>query len=335
MHALRPERVDRERRDERRVDPAREPEHDVAEAVLADVVAQREHEREPHLLELGREGDDLAAETLSSEPTRSPSSSTAGSCPSSRSRAERAPADVAQPPADRLARVEVDDEQRLLEARRPREDLALVVEHDRVAVEEELVLAADEVAEREVGGVVARARDEHLLAVLRLADVERRRGEVDEQLGAGEREVGRRRARLPDVLADRRPDQRVAEPEQQQLAARREVAVLVEDAVVRQEALAVEALHLAVGADGAGVAEVAVEPGRADERRSARCTLRDLAQRLLGGADEARAEQQVLGRVPGDGELGEEDELRACRARVRQTRRECARGCRPGRRRRR
>ena len=230
-----------------------------------------------------------------------------------------APADVAQPPADRLARVEVDDEQRLLEARRPRQHLALVVEHDRVAVEEELVLAADEVAEREVGGVVARARDEHLLAFLRLADVVRRRGEIDEQLGAGEGEVGRRRARLPDVLADRRPDQRAAEPQQQQLASGREVAVLVEDAVVRQVALAVEALHLAVGADGAGVEEIAVEPGRADERRQPGARLRDLAQRLLGCADEARAEQQVLGRVPGDGELGEEDELRACRARVGQT----------------
>ena len=99
----------------------------------------------------------------------------------------------------------------------------------------------------------------------------------------------------------------------------REVAVLVEDAVVRQVALAVEALHLAVGADGAGVEEIPVEPGRADERRQPGARLRDLAQRLLGGADEGRTEQQVLGRVPGDRELGEEDELRTFRARVGQT----------------
>ena len=188
-----------------------------------------------------------------------------------------------------------------------------------MAVEEELVLAADEVAEREVGGVVACPRHQHLLAVLRLADVVRRGGEVDEQLGARQGEVGRGRARLPDVLADRRPDQGLAEPQQQQLAAGREVAVLVEDAVVRQVALAVEALDLAVGADGAGVEEIAVEPGRADERRQPGARLRDLAQRLLRRADERRAQQQVLGRVAGDRELGEEDELRACRARVRQT----------------
>src|SRR3712207_7394747 len=38
-----------------------------------------------------------------------------------------------------------------------------------------------------------------------------------------------------------------------EVAPGREVAILVEDAVVRQEALAVERLHLAARADGAGV----------------------------------------------------------------------------------
>ena len=52
MDALRAERVDGERRDEGGVDPAGEPEHDVPETVLADVVAERQHERAPHLLEL-------------------------------------------------------------------------------------------------------------------------------------------------------------------------------------------------------------------------------------------------------------------------------------------
>ena len=139
-----------------------------------------------------------------------------------------------------------------------------------MAVEDELVLAADEVAERDVGSVVARARDEHLLAVLGLADVEGRRGEVDEQRRAGEREIGRRRARLPDVLADRRADEHLAHLEQQELAPGREVAVLVEDAVVGQEVLAVDALDGAVRAHEGGVREVAVEGRAADERDGAR-----------------------------------------------------------------
>ena len=119
--------------------------------------------------------------------------------------------------------------------------LALVVDHDRVAVEDQLVLPADRVAERDEARVVARADAQHLLALAVLADVERRRRDVRDQLRAGEREVGRRRPGLPDVLADRRPDEHLAEAEQEQVAAGREVAVLVEDAVVRQEALAVDA----------------------------------------------------------------------------------------------
>ena len=64
--------------------------------------------------------------------------------------------------------------------------------------------------------VVACARHEHLLAVLCLADMVRRGGDIHEQLGSLERRVGRRRTRQPDVLADRsvRPASRRARQEQ-------------------------------------------------------------------------------------------------------------------------
>ena len=192
---------------------------------------------------------------------------------------ERPSPHVAQSTPDRLLRLDVDDEQRFLEPRRAREHLALVVEHDRVPVEHELVLRAHRVDERDVADVVAGAGLEHLLALALLADVERRRRDVDDQLGACQREVGRRRPRLPDVLAHGRPDEHLAVLEQEQVAARGEVAVLVEDAVVRKEPLAVDRLHLAAGADRARVVEVAVEVGRADEDDDAASLARDLGER--------------------------------------------------------
>ena len=213
--------------------------------------------------------------------------------------------------ARRLFRLDVDHEQRLFEARRAREHLALVVEHDRVPVEDELVLAADGVDEGDVADVVARTRLKHLLALAVLADVERRGRDVDEQLRAREREVGRGRARLPDVLADGRPDQRLAVLEEEQVAARGEVAVLVEDAVVGEEPLAVDRLHLAAGADGARVVEVAVEVGTPTNATMPRRLLRHLGERALCGADEARAQEQVLRRIARDRELGEEDDVGA------------------------
>jgi hypothetical protein len=179
-----------------------------------------------------------------------------------------------------------------------------------VPVEDQLVLPPDEVAERHVGARVARTRDEHLLAVFGLADVERRGRQVDDQLRAGEREVGRRRAGLPHVLADRRADQDVAVLQQEEVVPRREVAVLVEDAVVGQETLAVDRLDLARRAYRARVVEVAVEVRSADQRRDSARGACDLVERALGGADEPGAQEEVFGRISGDCELREEDEIR-------------------------
>ena len=224
---------------------------------------------------------------------------------------QRALSHVAQPPAHDLLRIDVDDEQRLLEAGRPCEHVPLVVDHAGVPVEDELVLGADRIAERDEAGVVSRAGDEHLLALSFLSDVVRRSGDVRDELGACERQVRRRRARLPHVLADGRSDQRLPHLEQDQVASRGEIAVLVEDAVVREEPLADDRLHLAAGADCAGVVEVAVEVRRADERRDSAARAGDLLERALGGADEARAEEEVLGGIAGDDQLGEEDDVHA------------------------
>ena len=147
MHAFRAERLDRERGRQRRVDAARDADDDLAEAVLVDVVAQRELEREAHLLQVVEERRDLRLGRLAvrgrawcADVDRLQVERLAAIA------RERPAADVPQSAGDRDRRLDVDDEQRLLEARRAGEHLAVVVEHDRVAVEDELVLAADGVA---------------------------------------------------------------------------------------------------------------------------------------------------------------------------------------------
>ena len=133
-----------------------------------------------------------------------------------------------------------------------------------------------------------------------------------------EREIGRRRAGLPHVLADRGPDEHVAEAQQHEVATRGEVAVLVEDAVVGEEVLPVDGHHPAVCADGAGVCQVAIEERHADQRDGRRAGPGDLVERPRGGLDEARAQEQVLGRVAGDRELGKHDEVCTCGLRLAQ-----------------
>src|SRR5581483_8847415 len=99
-----------------------------------------------------------------------------------------------------------------------------------------------------------------------------------------------------------------------EVAAGGEVPILVEDAVVRQEALAVDVPDVAVGEDEARVVEIRVEVRCADERRDAAGRRGDLLHGGARCANEARAEQEVLGWVARDGELREEDEVGALAA---------------------
>ena len=75
---------------------------------------------------------------------------------------------VAQPSRQRALEIDGRERQRLGELRRARDQPTLVVEHDRVPVEDQLVLASDEVAERHGAEVVARPLGEHPLARLAL-----------------------------------------------------------------------------------------------------------------------------------------------------------------------
>jgi hypothetical protein len=228
----------------------------------------------------------------------------------------RAQPRVAQPRGGGGLEVDRAQRERLGELGRAGQHGALVVEHDGVAVEDELVLAADEVAERDRAEVVARPLDEHLLALAALAREVGGRRCVHDQRRAGERLLLRRMAGGPDVLADRQPDPRGAEVDHHRVVARLEVALLVEDAVVGEQGLAVDRRNLAIGEHGERVVDVLRALGEADHGDDLPRVGRDLAHRRLGLQQEVLLEQQVLGRVAGQHELREEDELGARVARA-------------------
>ena len=238
MDSLRSERLDRDRRRECGIDASRQADHDLPEAVLANVVAEAEAEREPHLLELVewfREGG--ARAPVERWEWRKGDLCHRERFPVAR---EGPAAHVPKAAPNDADRVDVHHEEGFLEARRASDHLSVVVEDDGASIEEELILSADGVAERDEAGAVARTDAEHLLALLCLSDMERRGRDVDDELGSGKGEIGGGRARLPDVLADRQPDGGLAESEHCQVASGREGSVLVEHAVVREEALAVD-----------------------------------------------------------------------------------------------
>ena len=187
-HALGAERVDGDQRHERRVDPAREAEDDALEAVLLDVVAHPERERRVDLRYGREQRREVAADPLHRWALGALELAELAYL-RQRPAHGRAQPRVAQARGHRRLQVDVGEHEPLGELRPAREHRALVVDHQRVAVEHELVLAADEVAEGDRAEVVARALDDHALALEALARVVGRGREVDDQRRAGQRLV--------------------------------------------------------------------------------------------------------------------------------------------------
>ena len=215
--------------------------------------------------------------------------------------------------------VEVGDEQVLAEHWRAREQVAAGAVDGRAAVEDQVVLSADEVAIEREHGVVGGASGEHLLALLRLAGVERGAVDVDDDFCAGQALVLHRTGGVPDVLANRYADPRAGDVEELHALAGTEVARLVEDAVVRQVLLVVCAGHVAIVDHGGGIEDVVGVVDEADDRGDVQPTSRlaDAFEHRQVVLDETTAQDQVLRRISGQGELGKGDEIGAQRRRPR------------------
>src|SRR5260370_7591265 len=143
-----------------------------------------------------------------------------------------------------------------------------------------------------------------LLAKVRRARVVGRGVDRDEELGARQRLERPRARRVPDVLADVDGEGRLARGEDGGVGAGLEVAVLVEDAVVRQVSLVVNARARAVVEHGRGVEDVVALVDEADDRGDPARGARDVAEGGEVRLDERRLEEGGRRRGPGEPEPG-------------------------------
>ena len=174
--------------------------------------------------------------------------------------------------------------------------LAVVVEDHGGAVEDELVLAADEVDVREGARCVGGTRGEHALALGEDAGPVRRRVDRHDELGAPVPQTTDRPERAPCVLTDRDADADAPDREETvAVAPGNEVAPLVEDAVVRKQLLADDGAHFPACAHGGGVVEIAVLFHEADDGRAMARRRRDLLEGEEVALDKTRLEQEVFG----------------------------------------
>ncbi len=239
VHPVRSERVRRDRRGERRVDAAGQALDGRAEPVLAHVVPHPQHQRPVDLGQVGQPGPDhrrgqrrvrlRRGQRRQLDPLDRHRAAVAGV----RALAARGQRGVGG------GQVEVGHHQGLVELRPAGQQVTGRRHDDRVAVEDQLVLAADKVRVREHGAGFGRAPLAQRQPRVVLVPLVRRRVRHHQQARAGGPGDCDRPAVLPQVLADRDRDvDRLAalgrQPEHRQRVAGQEVAELVEDAVVGQ-----------------------------------------------------------------------------------------------------
>ena len=216
------QRVGGERRDQRRVDPPGHPDHDLAEPVLAHVVAEAEHQRPVDLLRTGRPVG-CAGRRRPVRRRRRPD----------RRRTTRSSSNIA----------------------RARHDLAVGGDDHRAAVEHELVLAADGVHVDDPRAGLTRASAGDLQSLLALAVVIRRAVDVQDDPRTCARVLVERRVAVPRVLADREAELRRRQADRARGGPGHEVALLVEHAEVRELDLVIALLHAAVADQRGGVVQ--------------------------------------------------------------------------------
>jgi len=285
------EGVGRHHGHQRRVDAPGKADHDVGETVLGDVIPGPDHEGPVDLLDRAElRGDGGHQSPVVDPPTWF------GDDRGDRQGWGRRPAPgIEQALSVDRTDVKIDQRHAFLELRQGGQHVAVRVEHKRRPVEDEFVLPTDQVDVDEGAGGVGGPGGEHARAFSQPAGVIRRGVDIDHQLGAGGRLLGDRPEGTPGVLADRDADPDA--PDQEQLGgpgARREIALLVKDAVVGQRLLVVHALHLPEGTDGGGVIQVGALVDEADHRRAALGCRRHLAERLQVVGNEPGLQQEVL-----------------------------------------
>ena len=201
VHRRSAERVDGDRRNERRVDATGKPEDHRGEAVLAGVVAGRGDECVVDVGVRALIGRDAGRSTLVRLHRRG-----AQIDPLHRHRRAVAHRDRADAIVGGRGQPEIDDDESLVEAGRAHQRLAGRGDDERVAVEDQFVLAADHVDVGERGVRLARALLCQPHAHVALAPLVRRPVDVDDEADVGHARGGERPLVVPEVFAHRHGD---------------------------------------------------------------------------------------------------------------------------------
>jgi len=200
---------------------------------------------------------------------------------------------------------EIGDQEVFLELPSRYEQSAFSVDDHALTVEDQLILAAHSIGVGHDDVALSRPFSEHLEPFFALSFVVRRGIDVDNHLGACQGKGARGSFAEPDVLADVHAELYSPQGDEGIAVPGTEIAVLVEDTVVRQQDLVVHRCQAPVVEDCRCVVQPLLLVDKPDNSGDAPGRPLDVLERPQVVIHELRLEQQVLGGIAGHGELGE------------------------------
>jgi hypothetical protein len=209
----------------------------------------------------------------------------------------------------------IDDHQPFLEGGQLVSKPAGGVERERIAIEYQLVLAADQIAIDRRHARAADALAQHRLARRGLVHVVGGGVQREQQFGA-RRAGGLDRAGQPNVLADRQAERRLAERKHARRLACSEIALFIEHLAVRQPLLVIGDLDAAAAQQRSRVvAQRATHLGMPHDRRQGQ-PRRQRRQFARTGAMKVGTQEQILRRIARQRQFRRQQQIGAQRVRL-------------------
>ena len=201
----------------------------------------------------------------------------------------------------------IDHLHNLLIERQPLGQFTLGVYYERATIEHQFILPPHQIGIDDGQSVVTGTLLDQFLPFRGLAGVERRGIQIEQQLGTCLARHGGR-LRQPDILADAQSD-----PDSLQLKADRyitcsEIALFIENTVIRQPLLAIFGKDLAIPDDACHVVQFAPFPAWVtDYQMDTPHRAANLLQGPLYTSDKIISQQQIFRRITGQCQFWEKD----------------------------
>ena len=186
-----------------------------------------------------------------------------------------------------------------------------LIDHKTIAVEDQFILASDEIDVGNRNKIIHGARREHFLPDAQLPSLVGRRADVDDRFRVSNQGLSPRwTLRIPDIFTNIDTQRDAVEDDGQTLASRLEIPVLIKHTVIGKTGLMLNGHDPLIADKGGGVIEIYLPIHKAHHGGNPPNLCGELIEDPDVVGNKRGPQQQIFRRVPGQCQLRKDHEIR-------------------------